>query len=172
MSRRPRRGGRYLGAPLLVTALILASCSQPPQLAHTQRSPEDLARAALAALNDGDRQALDALAVTESEFKGLVWPRLPASRPERRLPWTYVWASLHDKSVLYLRSQIADRRYAGFEVVRVHFAGESTDYGGYRVHRETVVTLRDRSGAESTHRLFGSVIEQNGRYKVFSYVVD
>jgi hypothetical protein len=54
----------------------------------------------------------------------------------------------------------------------VSFEGETTDYQTHSIHRKTVVTLRDRSGRETTGRLFGSTIEQNGRYKVFSYVVD
>jgi hypothetical protein len=34
------------------------------------------------------------------------------------------------------------------------------------------VTLRDARGARTTVRLFGSMIEQDGRYKVFSFVTD
>ena len=54
----------------------------------------------------------------------------------------------------------------------VRFQGDTTDYETYRIYRKTVLTLRDGSGQEIQARLFGSMIEQNGRYKVFSYVVD
>jgi hypothetical protein len=57
-------------------------------------------------------------------------------------------------------------------VVDVGFDGETTDYGSYRVLRKSRVTLRDAEGRLTTARLFGSIIEQQGRFKVFSYVVD
>jgi hypothetical protein len=40
------------------------------------------------------------------------------------------------------------------------------------VHRESVVLARFPDGSERRVRVFGSVLEQDGRYKVFSYVVD
>jgi hypothetical protein len=101
-----------------------------------------------------------------------VWPRLPASRPERNLPWDYVWNDLRAKSDAHLRELVARWQDRGEDVVAVTFRGETTDYGPFRVHRESVVSLRDRDGDPRTTRLFGSVIEMHGRFKVFSYVVD
>ena len=43
---------------------------------------------------------------------------------------------------------------------------------GFRIHRKTVVTLRDSLGQERRRRLFGSTIEMGGRVKVFSYILD
>ena len=39
-------------------------------------------------------------------------------------------------------------------LVSVSFAGATDDYVTYRVHRETVLLLRDRDGMEQTGRLF------------------
>jgi hypothetical protein len=79
---------------------------------------------------------------------------------------------VRSKSGHHLRALVAAWSDRGFQVVRVSFDGETTDYHTHRIHRRTVVTLRDRDGRETTGRLFGSTIEQNGRYKVFSYIVD
>lgn len=164
---------RSLALALLVvlTAGAGAACGSRT-LAHGLDSPEAVARAVVQALAAGDARALDGLAVTEAEFRHVVWPKLPTSRPERNMPWDYVWQDLHGKSVAQATARLRGWQDRGFEVVRVEFTGERTDYGTFRVWRKSVLTLKDREGREQRGRLFGSIIEQDGRYKVFSYVVD
>lgn len=113
-----------------------------------------------------------ALAVSEGEFRDLVWPKLPASRPERNLPLDYVWKDLFAKSDANLRGRLAGWQDRGFIVISLEFKGVVEDYGTFTVHRETELRLRDRDGKEQTGRLFGSIIEHQRRFKVFSYVVD
>lgn len=116
--------------------------------------------------------ALRALALTEQEFRDHVWPELPASRPERNLPFSYVWGDLHQKSEQVLAATIARHGGQRFTLVAVRFAGETSPYPSYTVHRETVLEVRDGSGAPAAIRLFGSLIEHERAWKVFSYVVD
>ena len=40
------------------------------------------------------------------------------------------------------------------------------------MHRESRLVVRDEHGAEMQLRFFGSVLERDGEYKVFSFVVD
>jgi hypothetical protein len=124
-------------------------------------------------LDARDINALKALAVTEHEFRKMVWPRLPAARPGRNIPWDYVWNDLHGKSTMQLQARLNEwQRLADESVARVEFAGDTTDYETFRVRRKSVVVLRSPAGVETRHRMFGSIIEEGGRYKVFSYVVD
>jgi hypothetical protein len=152
--------------------LLVAACGPRIRLDHTVDSPEALARAVLDALARRDVDRLSALVLSEDEFRYLVWPKLPTSRPERNIPWDYVWKDLHSKSRFQLQARLNEWQDRGFQVVSVRFTGETTDYETFRVYRHSILTLRDRDGRESTGRLFGSVIEQRGRYKVFSYVID
>jgi hypothetical protein len=64
------------------------------------------------------------------------------------------------------------KEYGGkkFELVSIRFRGDATTYASYRVHRESELMVKDPEGRESEVRLFGSVLEKNRRYKVFSYV--
>jgi hypothetical protein len=142
------------------------------ELRHTFGSPKAVAEAVVAALDRRDGAALEQMAVTEPEFQRIVWPRQPAARPERNVPWEYAWRDLAAKSKMQLRGRLSGWRAGAGEVVDVGFDGETTDYGSYRVLRNSRVTLRDPSGRLTTARLFGSVIEQRGHFKVFSYVVD
>jgi hypothetical protein len=47
-----------------------------------------------------------------------------------------------------------------------------TRYPSYTVHRETVLRVRDEAGGEADMRLFGSSVQKDNAWKVFSYVVD
>jgi hypothetical protein len=141
-------------------------------LRQTLGSPKAVAEAVVAALDRRDAAALEQMAVTEAEFQRVVWPRQPAARPERNIPWEYAWRDLAGKSRVQLHGRLQEWRPGTGTVVDVGFDGETTDYGSYRVMRKSRITLRDPAGRLTTARLFGSIIEQDGRYKVFSYVVD
>lgn len=152
----------------------MAACSRAgtPPLAHTFESPEQLAIAVAAAIERNDADRLLSLALTEQEFRHHVWPRLPASRAERGVPFGLAWGQLYSRSRAYLRQTLAAHGGRRLDVVRVRFRGDATDHGAFRVRREAEVLVRDEKGADRSVRLFGSVLEQGGRYKLFSYVVD
>ena len=167
------RGAFFVLGALCATVLAAGGCrTRQELLRHGHRSPEALAARVVQALAERDLAALRALAVTEDEFRDVVWPSLPASRPARNVPRSYAWETLHSKSEAHLRARLATWEDRGFRVVSVAFQGPTTDHGPFRVRRQSVVTLRDRHGRETAGRLFGSVIEMEGRFKVFSYVVD
>lgn len=155
---------------VVVGLLATSACSTPP-LANTSDSPEALARAVLDALHARDRTRLQELALTEEEFATHVWPSLPAARPERNLPLSYVWGDLRQKSNLALTNTLTAHGGKRYQLLDVSF-GDVTPYAGYRVHRESTFRVRDTSGAEAEIRVCGSMMEKDGRWKVFSYVVD
>jgi hypothetical protein len=141
-------------------------------LANTRPSIDSLASAVLDAFAERDVAALRGLAVDEREFRELVWPELPAAQPERNLPFSFVWGDLRQKSEHYLAQTLAAIGGQRLTLVAVRFAGETTRYPSYAVHRETTLTVRDVEGSIRTLRAFGSALEKEGDWKVFSYVVD
>ncbi len=180
-----RRAGLLAG--LIVSLAVGSACgsSEPerflavapqraevPTLHHTRDSPETLARELLDAIERKDRARLEELALTEHEFKTVVWPQLPSSRPEVRLPVDYAWQDLHSKSIGYLITTLHEFGGQRLELIRIEFHGETTDYEQFHVHRRSVLEVRDEAGDTRRVRLFGSMIEQGGHVKVFSYVVD
>jgi hypothetical protein len=82
-----------------------------------------------------------------------------------------VWGDLRQKSGAGLGATLAQFGGQRFTLARVSFTGETT-YPAFRVHRRTAFVVRNAAGAESTIRVCGSMIEKEGRWKVFSYVVD
>ena len=158
---------------LLTWGLLLAGCRPaPPPLTHTFGSPEELASAVLDGLSRSDAEGLAALALSENEFRHHVWPALPVSRPERNMPFEYVWKDLQAKSRAHLAAKLADPALRRLTAGSVVFDGETTEYSGFAVMRKARLQVRDAAGESGSLRVFGSVLRKDGRYKLFSYVVD
>lgn len=161
---------------VLVIALSAAACSGGTQadapLEHSFESLDALAAGVLDAVASRDRNRLEQLALSEHEFRTIVWPALPAARPERNLTWDYVWSDLRQKSrasVLALLSRHGGRRYT---LVAVSHLGKTTKYADFEVQRATELSVATESGERAKVRLFGSTILRHGRFKLFSYNVD
>jgi hypothetical protein len=167
MRRRALRGV-ILAA---LCALAGSACGARP-IAHAEESPAALARAVLTALEARDVNRLGELALNEAEFRAVVWPELPASRSERNLPFGYVWADLRTKSHNGLSQVVGSYGGRRYELVSVRFAGPTTQYQTFLVHRDAVLAVRDSNGEHQVLKLFGSVLERDRRFKIFSYVVD
>lgn len=162
-----------VGAGLLALTAIAACASDArTPLSRTFDSPERAAGAVLGGIAARNPDVLLDLALDEHEFRRVVWPELPSSRPEVGLPVEYAWGRLHRNSRAQLSLTLAEHGGRRYELVAVHYRGGTTRYSTYAVHRDTELVVRDSSGTVRTVRLFGSLIERNGRWKVFSYVVD
>ena len=165
---------------LMAAVIATAACSGPAEptrstaapLSNTFDSSEALARAVLARLESRDLPALRALPLSEAEFRDHVWPELPTSRPERNVPFDYAWGQMKQRSDGHLGNTFA--RYGGkpLKLVRVQFTGETTQYQSFAVMRESEIIAADDTGRDLVLRLFGSAMVKDGRYKMFSYVVD
>jgi len=170
---------RFLGI-LTKTALALfvgvgllpAACSRPVSLEHTFSSDEALARAVLDGIARKDGEGLLQLSVSKDEFEDLVWPTLPVSRPEVGMPLSYVWHDTFTKSRSYLAQTLDEFGGSRYELRGIEFGGPTTDRGAYTVSRQARLLVMDEQGQERRLRLFGSVIRQHGRSKIFSYIVD
>jgi hypothetical protein len=144
----------------------------PPPLVATFDSPEALARAVIDRVAERDAAGLQALALTRDEFAAYVWPHLPASRPETNMPVEFVWDRLKRSSDLHLARTLARRGGARYQLVSVSFRGEQSRYGAFTVMRDSELTVRTAAGEIDTVRLFGAVVSDGYRYKLFSFVVD
>ena len=163
----------------MLAATLAASCATPGEpsrpaapLAHTFESPEALARGVLEALATRDRPRLEAMALDEAEFKNQVWPELPVSQPERNVPFEYAWGQMKQRSDGSLGETLA--RYGGrsLRFVETRFTGETTAYESFSVMRESEIIAADETGRELILQLYGSAMLKDGRYKLYSYVVD
>jgi hypothetical protein len=172
-------GSRLRGRPaarilLLMPALLLAGWwvaaqLRPPRLRHGAPSPEELARRVLDGLQTGDLRALESLALSADEFRDFVWPELPVSNPRTNVPLDYVWGDVHLRSTARLQAMLRALKGEGFSLVRVRHTGPRTDYPTHRAYSDFEIVLRDRDGKEREYPLFGTLIEMDGVWKVYSY---
>jgi hypothetical protein len=142
--------------------------------ATTFASREELFEALEAAITSGDVEALRALAVSREEFRDLVWPTLPiASRPNSNFTWDFVWYQHELRHEASLRRLATDFGGQSFEIVEMRARGETTDHGGFHIHRENFVEVVRPDGTREKLQLFGSLIEtDDGRYKIYSFICD
>jgi hypothetical protein len=151
---------------------VLAACGQSggPRFRETFDSPAALAREFLTALEAKDTDRLGTLPLSEQEFRQEVFPELPA---QGKIPADFVWQDLRQKSGNELRSILSYHGGKPYELEQVSFDGATTPYRTFVVHRKPRLRVRERTtGRHKELALFGSVLEYQGRYKLFSYVVN
>ena len=170
---------RYLRglAALLVFATGAAgsigcrASSAPIPFEPAFNSKDAIVKAALQAISARDRTTLASLALSGAEFRTHIWPALPASDPKVGMPLDYLWADTSQKNENYLAQLLAEHGGRDYRFIAATFGGETTDYGAFRVHRKTTLDVRGPAGPV-TLRLFGSLVESGGRWKIYSFVVD
>lgn len=161
--------------PILLSLLLLAGCrimgSESRMLLHGQPSAEALASQVLQALAGKNKEHLRNLAVTKEEFRTRLWPELPASSiPNLTCDW--VWDTFQPSSVAGFAQILAAHGGKRYDFVRVRYAKGTTSYASLKVHEDARVIVRDDGGQEKELKLFGSILEMDGQFKLCSFIVD
>lgn len=162
-----------LSAGMAVAQSCATASSQPRAvaLASAEASVERVAERVLAGLAAGDAAALSRLVVTKDEFCTAVFPELPSSKV-RNVSCDFVWEMAmlnHASGFREVFDRHKGKRYA---LESLRFGKPAQAYPSFRVHKEPYVTVRDEGGAAHEYRLFGDVLEMNGQFKLFGFMVD
>ncbi len=158
----------------LLALLITGGCgssASPVTFSPTFDSKEAAAQAVLDALWTRDAERLRGLAVNETEFRKHIWPALPVAKADVGATPDYTWAEMSQKNAASLSGLLAEHGGRRAVVDQVAFRGSSTTYDGFATHAKTELTV-SIDGQSDTMRLFGSMIESGGRWKIYSYIVD
>jgi len=176
MFERLTRGGHRAIPGFLLLCLLLAvsACgrgNEPIPLTPSYESKDAAVSAFLQALAARDRDTLMAQAVSQSEFLKHIWPALPASRPDVGMPADRAWTEQAQRNANFLAQTLGEHGGRRYELVAASFKGSPTTYGSFTIHPKTTLDIRDEFGVREV-RLFGSMIESGGRWKIYSFVVD
>lgn len=162
---------RLLAIALL--SMTLLACGEKaadgPMMSNSFGSPEEACRQVLDALAAGDTLGLQRLILTRYEHDSILVPRMPIGRDTTgNKDLELAWYMLNQRSVKGMRRALAD--YAGqrFELVSVTFNRPRESYGPLTMHKGTQVTVRNEEGEEVVIGIFGSILEQNGKFKLVS----
>jgi hypothetical protein len=153
-----------------ITAPAPAAAS-PRRLVNARPSAEELARSLLTALALRDGDKVKALRLTREEFCRYIFPELPSSKLPN-VTCDFVWDQATIKSLggfVKMWPRHEGRRY---ELISLRFKDGTDTYRTYKVHKETHLLVRDEKGWEHELRLFGSMLEMDGQFKLFSFVID
>jgi hypothetical protein len=132
-------------------------------------SPADLGRAVVEGLNANDPEALYRLLVSKQEYTGELWPAFPASDPKFNFTPEFAWSNLYKKCVIGIEKRTARHGGKNLSFSGIRFDRPTEAYNGFRLHRGTVLTVRNPDGKEGELKFLGSVVEKGGRYRLLSY---
>lgn len=138
-------------------------------LTSGSNSREALVRRFIKALVKNDSSDLRAMRLTAREFADLVYPESPYTRPPYRQSPALVWNQIQNPSASGLTRLL--RRLGGQPLAYVdHSCDRKPErQGDNRIWTGCTVGLMDTSSDTIRHRLFGSIIERDGRFKFVSY---
>lgn len=133
-------------------------------------SVEEFAREFLAAVGSSDSAALATLRVSTGEFAWLLAEEHLYTRPPYELDPALLWMQISagsEKGQRRLMERLAGRR---LELAGIECRPDTLQFpgGGIRAWSGCMITWRS-DGAESTSRLFGTLIERDGMIKVLGY---
>jgi hypothetical protein len=151
------RLGRRLGAP----AVRL-------ELRSGLRSLDAVGRAFCWALRHDRPDTLLRLCVTEEEFSRILWREFPQSRPATGLRAMDAWTMLWPRNSSGIRGAVADAGGRPLEFVRFERRDTTARYRNFKLHNGLLLVARNESGTEERFDVLRSVVERNGRFKIYS----
>ena len=131
------------------------------------RSLDELGRAICNALHAGSRDSLLHLSVTDAEFRTILWPEFPQSRPVTGLQWDDAWKILHARLHAGCSQAVRDNGGHWYEFQR--FEGDSvSQFRNFRLHSGLVLVAKNDAGGLERWRWLRSVAERRGSFKIYS----
>ncbi len=148
-----------------------AGLPRPAGLEGGSATADALARRFLAAVEHSDTADLRAMALTRAEFAYLYYPGSASARAPGREDPRIVWFLIQQNSETGIERAL--RKLGGRRLeLRAWRCPEATQSSALRVTEGCTVTFTIDGGAPQTLRLFGSILEKDGQYKLLSYAND
>jgi len=139
------------------------------QLAHASASREELIRRFVRDLGTHDSLDLRAAALSAREFIDLVYPTSPNTHPPYRQSPGFVWMQINGQGGSGLTRALQRRGSQGLSYVGHSCEPKPDIQGNNRLWLRCTVRLGSLSGDTTNQRLFGTIIERDGRFKFVSF---
>ena len=132
----------------------------------------ELGTKSLEAFVAGDSATLAGFRLTEEEHNGVVFPELPAGRPEVNYPVDLAWQNIELRNGRSLARQMAWFADRLLVVHRTVCQGGTQAFRTFVVHTDCWIYFEDSEEGELRIQLFKDVVERGGGFKVFRYYDD
>lgn len=155
----------------LAAALARFREGLPPTdtLRHAHASKEAVVRRFVQLLQRRDTLGLARLHVSRSEWAWLVYPESRYTHAPYRQPVDIGWMLVIERSNGALARALDRRGGRPMTLVGWQCADRPEPEGRNRYWGRCTVTWRDAAGVVATERLFSSILERDGRFKIGSY---
>lgn len=166
-------------AALAAVALLAAGCADALaesdavdpslRLEGSASSLDELGEHVLRALVDGDRATLEGYRLTERQHNEVVWPELPASRPEVNFPIDYAWRNIQSRNLRGVQRILP--MYGGRDLTFrwVACRGEPQTFASFHVLTDCWVGFAADGREVWEAQLFKDVLVRGGGHKIFRY---
>lgn len=144
----------------------------PTALAGGAASREDLARRLIRAIETRDSMVIRSLVLTPWEFIELYYPHTKYTKPPYKQSPQLLWFFIQQNSEKGI-GRALDRfggRPAGYQ--RVECLRPAVLEERNRLHEACVVRWSTAQGKPDPFKLFGTILERDGRFKFISYAND
>jgi hypothetical protein len=132
------------------------------------RSMEELGRLICRALHRDDPDTLMSLCVKSAEFRTILWPEFPQSRPATGLRWDDAWQILWGR--LNGGSVSATREFGGHYYTFLKFdpPPKVVPYKNFKLHNGITIVAKSDDGSTQRFSFIRSIAERKGRFKIYS----
>jgi hypothetical protein len=137
-------------------------------LEHASASREALVQRLAAAITANDTAALQRTVVTAREFIDLVYPESPYTKPPYRQAPGLVWTLISEPSKSGGRRLLAKLGGKSLTVSAPTCPAAPDAQGRNRLWQSCTVRYTSDADSARTGRLFGSILERDGRFKFMS----
>jgi hypothetical protein len=107
------------------------------------------------------------LAVGEDEFRRILWPEFPQSRPVTGLTADDGWGALYPRLLNGCNSALVEHAGGYYAFLRFEVDSVAT-YRNFTLHSGVTMVVRDATGAERRMDWLRAIAERKGRYKIYS----
>ena len=136
------------------------------------RSMKEMGQLVCRMLHRRSADSLFALCVADSEFRDILWPEFPSSRPATGLTWEDGWMTLHSRLVSGTRDATADYGGRDYQFLRWERAAATPDtltaYKNFKLHNGLLLVARRDDGEIERMHWLRSIAERKGRFKIYS----
>ena len=153
-------------------AMFREGLAAPTTLSEGATSREALVRQFVDAVERRDTALVRAMVLDRAEFAWLYYPDSPYTRPPTLQEAPLAWFLVVENSQKGITRAFNRFGGSGIEYADLRCDPEPIREGRNLFWRDCVVVLNTRLEGRVTRRLFGNIMERDGRFKFFSYTND
>lgn len=119
------------------------------------------------AIDVADAKTVQKATVTQADFMNILWPEMPQSRPAAQVPGAEAWDFLYNRNMAAFNRHMGDFHNSGLHLVSFK-VGHVDEYTNYRLHQDVIIQAETADHQPVEMDVVRTVVERNGRFKVYS----